>query len=274
MRNTRARGAVGRPPKGDDGAARNRILEAAIAVFSENGINASSIKDISLRAGVTPALVNYHFDDKEALISEALDRFVVPIVRRFWEAADLGLEPRGMLEEMIARVQAAAVESPWFLLLWSRELANVGGRLRDFLKSRLDERLAGLFLETVLAGQRDGSVNPDLAPELVYVSLVSFVCFASQARPGFEMVYRRHVSDLALQRHVCSLLLHGFADPGERRFHDSLERGAPGPRHHQPRHHRRPRSRPPGRPGVRSAGRPGRPGAGSAGGPSRRRSRP
>jgi AcrR family transcriptional regulator len=274
MRNTRARGAVGRPPKGDDGAARNRILEAAIAAFSENGIDASSIKEISRRAGVTPALVNYHFDDKEALISESLDRFVVPIVRRFWEAADLGLEPREMLEELIARVQAAAEKHPWFLLLWSRELANVGGRLRDFLKSRLDKRLADLFLETVLAGQRDGTVNPDLAPELVYVSLVSCVCLASQARPGFEMVFRSPVSDLALQRHVCSLLIHGLADPGERRIHDSLERGTPGPRQHQPRHHHRAPSRPSGRTGAGSAGRPGRPGTRSAGGPSRRRARP
>ena len=91
---------VGRPHKGDGGEARSRILEAALADFAENGIKASSIKSVSQRAGCTPALIHYHFNDKETLVKETLELHVVPVLRRFWETANLGLEPAEMIMEI------------------------------------------------------------------------------------------------------------------------------------------------------------------------------
>ena len=111
---------VGRPRKGDDGEARSRILEAAIYAFAETGIRASSIKAISLKAGCTPALVHYHFKDKETLVNEALNSHVLPVMNHFWETTELNLEPREMLLELVRRVRAASKNTPWFLSIWSR----------------------------------------------------------------------------------------------------------------------------------------------------------
>lgn len=204
---------VGRPRKADDGEAKSRILESAIMVFADVGIAASTVKEIARRAGVTPALIYYHFNDKDRLVTESLERHLVPVVMGFWEPAGLGLAPRDMLLEMVRRVREAARTAPWFLPIWSRELAKEGGSLREFLKPRLDRRLTALFLGAVKAGQKDGTINPDLAPELVYVTLVSSACFSSLARPGMELIWNSAITDEALEAHVLSFITKGIEAP-------------------------------------------------------------
>lgn len=64
---------------------REAIVNAAIEVFAERGAAGASIAEITRRAGVAQGLVNYHFGDKEHLISAVIDRwyealFAIPSV--------------------------------------------------------------------------------------------------------------------------------------------------------------------------------------------------
>lgn len=52
---------------------RERILDAACDVISANGIEDVRIARIATVAGVSPALVHYHFATREALLTEALE---------------------------------------------------------------------------------------------------------------------------------------------------------------------------------------------------------
>lgn len=62
-----------------------RILEAAINLFGENGANGTSLKAIAAEAGVSQALVVHHFGSKDGLQS-ACDRHVAAVVRANKEA--------------------------------------------------------------------------------------------------------------------------------------------------------------------------------------------
>ncbi len=53
--------------------ARERILDAACDVIAEHGIEDVRIARIATIAGVSPALVHYHFATREALLAEALE---------------------------------------------------------------------------------------------------------------------------------------------------------------------------------------------------------
>ena len=55
------------------GDARERILEAACDVIAEHGIDDVRIARIATAAGVSPPLVHYHFETREALLGEALE---------------------------------------------------------------------------------------------------------------------------------------------------------------------------------------------------------
>src|SRR5262245_37129162 len=51
---------------------RERIIEAAYRVLSEQGYRAASIKAIARAAGVAPGLIHYYFASKEELLVEVL----------------------------------------------------------------------------------------------------------------------------------------------------------------------------------------------------------
>ncbi|MEY2408041.1 MAG: hypothetical protein QOF48_711 [Verrucomicrobiota bacterium] len=58
---------------------RARILDGAEELFSERGFDRVSIRDITRKAGVNLASINYHFGSKEDLIAAVFERRVVPV---------------------------------------------------------------------------------------------------------------------------------------------------------------------------------------------------
>ncbi|MBU2675814.1 MAG: TetR/AcrR family transcriptional regulator [Gammaproteobacteria bacterium] len=53
---------------------QHKLLDAAIAAFSENGFKGTSTRDIAERAGVHHPLITYHFKNKERLWRAAADK--------------------------------------------------------------------------------------------------------------------------------------------------------------------------------------------------------
>src|SRR5260221_4491016 len=58
---------------------RSRILDVAEELFSEQGFDRVSIRDITRKAQVNLAAINYHFGSKEDLIAAIFERRVVPV---------------------------------------------------------------------------------------------------------------------------------------------------------------------------------------------------
>jgi AcrR family transcriptional regulator len=54
-------------------SARDRILQAACELIAERGIGGARIAQIARMAGVSTALVHYHFQTREILLAETLD---------------------------------------------------------------------------------------------------------------------------------------------------------------------------------------------------------
>lgn len=57
------------------------ILEAALQVFSDQGVSGASIRAIAKAAGCDPALIYYHFGSKEGIFEALLDRLFGEIQR-------------------------------------------------------------------------------------------------------------------------------------------------------------------------------------------------
>lgn len=62
----------GRALRGD--ATRERVLDAALEMFVEQGYRATSVRDIAARCGMTHPGLLYHFPSKAALLMAALQR--------------------------------------------------------------------------------------------------------------------------------------------------------------------------------------------------------
>jgi AcrR family transcriptional regulator len=61
---------------------RATILEAAVALFGENGYRATSISQIASRAGVVQSALHHHFGGKEQLLDAALKMHYPPADNR------------------------------------------------------------------------------------------------------------------------------------------------------------------------------------------------
>lgn len=82
---------------------RESLLDAAETLFSEHGIEAASLRQITQQAGANLAAVNYHFGSKDGLIRAVFARRLKPLLDeriRLLEACDL--EAEDGLEQVLA----------------------------------------------------------------------------------------------------------------------------------------------------------------------------
>lgn len=89
-----------------------RILDAAEDLFATQGINVTSLRSITQRAGVNSAAIHYHFGDKQALVQAIVARRVAPVNReRLNRLEDLETEscttPEQLLEAYLGPVVTA-----------------------------------------------------------------------------------------------------------------------------------------------------------------------
>lgn len=71
---------------------RDRILRAASDLFATTGFKATTLRDITERAGANLAAVNYYFRTKEDLITSAIEEAVRPLVAARTKALEVCLE--------------------------------------------------------------------------------------------------------------------------------------------------------------------------------------
>ncbi len=71
---------------------QERIVESAEGIFAEKGFAAMTLREVTERAGVNLAAVNYHFGSKEGLVTEIFRRRIEPINRGRMELLEAKLE--------------------------------------------------------------------------------------------------------------------------------------------------------------------------------------
>ena len=54
---------------------REELLQAALRVFAQRGVEAASMREIATEAGVVPGLLHHYFGKKELLILEVIERY-------------------------------------------------------------------------------------------------------------------------------------------------------------------------------------------------------
>src|SRR5687767_3442385 len=59
--------------RGRPGYDRDQVLAVAVALFNEQGYDATSVADLASRLGLTKSALYHHFDSKEQLLALALD---------------------------------------------------------------------------------------------------------------------------------------------------------------------------------------------------------
>ncbi|ABC36986.1 TetR/AcrR family transcriptional regulator [Burkholderia thailandensis] len=139
------------------GGTKARILDAAEDLFIEHGFEAMSMRQITSRAAVNLAAVNYHFGSKEALIHAMLSRRLDQLNEerlRILDRFDAQLGPHVTCEHVLGAMFIPALQASRdpqrggraFLRLIGRAYTDPSAFVRNFLTAHYAS-VAGRFFD-------------------------------------------------------------------------------------------------------------------------------
>jgi TetR/AcrR family transcriptional regulator len=101
-----------KPKKRDAEATQRRLLEAGAELFAEIGYEAATLERLAEAAGVTKAMVRYHFEDKGGLYRAVLEESFDHIALTIAAARDADLQPAVKLTAYVRTLAKAIQERP------------------------------------------------------------------------------------------------------------------------------------------------------------------
>ena len=166
---------MARPREFDEAVA----LDAAMDCFWREGYEATSVRDLAARMGITGTSLYNAFGDKRSLFRQALQRYAERSTRERIARLESTLPPkqavRAFLGEIVERSLDDLDRRGCLLVNSALEIAPHDAELGAAIAARLGE-IEAFFRRTVTAAQADGSVPPgrdpaDLARLLLGVTL-------------------------------------------------------------------------------------------------------
>jgi TetR/AcrR family transcriptional regulator, transcriptional repressor for nem operon len=154
---------MARPREFDEGV----VLDAAVLCFWNRGYEATSVKDLVERTGITAASLYNAFGDKRAIYERALDRYVEGSVASRIRRCET-LAPReaigAFFEEILKRSLGDRERKGCMLVNAALDVAPHDPDFRKIVTEVLAD-IEGFFLSCVKAGQGDGSITRSLPAE-------------------------------------------------------------------------------------------------------------
>ena len=194
---------------------REQLLDAATALFSEQGIASTTVAQIAAHVGVTSAMVHYYFKTRDQLLNTVIEERIKRFLTYVWDPVT-GREddPFTLAKDIVIRIIKASDLMPWIPQLWSREIVNEGVMLREKMIRHIPIDKLKQFEDCIAAAQKRGIVNPDIDPRWLFISIIGLTMLPLAAVKIFNRVptlVALNKDDLA--RHIIALLMHGLANP-------------------------------------------------------------
>lgn len=211
--------------KGDSEWIRERLLDAAEALFARKGYDATGLRDIGLRVGVSNATVLHHFGSKLALYRAVLDRLALA-TKALVESVETDPHepPLSALLEFLGRFGAWTQENPNYGHIAFREFTEK--IVRD---SHLDYHIEADVLrrlgEIVKRGQQEGAFRVDVDVDTFLVQLLTTVWLGEVSTETWAMLFfedREWFAERFRQQAMWNLLRALVVD--ERGLDDALAR--------------------------------------------------
>ena len=144
---------------------RDAICDAALALFAEKGIEATTIRDIAQRADAAEGTLYRHFEGKDDLAEWLYRRCAQELQSRLADATETAATPEEKLEALIRGVFDFFGDRPTsctYLLSRRSEDASGGGQASAQASTDVPPPL-GFFVEVITAGQEQGAFEDEEA---------------------------------------------------------------------------------------------------------------
>lgn len=193
-------------------AKKERILNAALKLFSQQGFHATTTKEIAAESGVAEGLIFYHFGDKRKLLLFLVNDFSFAAQLQE-DAGELSKLPadEALFQYGVAYLQFLRKNMDYLMLIWSPEL------IKDAEVSKEVSRLIGGFGAAGSSILKQAAGPPHQPEHTVQVAMMMMtssilVYCMLHSRFGEEAL---PLGDESYIRGLVRLLLHGMnEEPG------------------------------------------------------------
>jgi TetR/AcrR family transcriptional regulator len=146
-----------RTPRPSADATRERILAAALDLFSELSFDGATTREIAARAGVTQGLLNYHFSSKDELWRAAVDGLYAELNQALDSRAEglRGVDTLTVAKLLIREFIYFSATHPQLHRIITQECKNDGPRMDWMVERHIRpryEQTTALFTQLVKAG--------------------------------------------------------------------------------------------------------------------------
>jgi AcrR family transcriptional regulator len=181
------------------------ILDSAVALFTTKGYSATRMEDVAKRVGISKGLTYFYYKNKEdlfmALTKKAFDQFKEEFREVLRSKGKNGLE---MLTDLIEKIINFSSDQP----VYYHAIVNFLDVLKKYndksLRNEIDPMILDsihfhklleihhepvkLGIQMVSLGIKDGSIRPELQPEITFYTVWSMIIgFEKMSGPvGFE----------------------------------------------------------------------------------------
>ena len=166
---------------------RQRVLDAAEAVFAERGFGGATTREIAARAGIAKRMLFYYFASKEAVYRAVLERVVsgmVGIHEQF--RSDPG--PIGLAEAMEGITHFAAANLSAVRVL-TREMMDGGPYMAELAENYLGPLFAAGAAE--VERNMDAGIFRPGDPMHVLINVAGLTLYYFQMLPLLERIWKR-----------------------------------------------------------------------------------
>jgi len=191
---------------------REQIIDAAMRAFAQKGFTRATNKDIAHEAGITPGLIYYYFESKEALLNAIIEtrspiRFMTTLPQHM-----LAMPPQLFMRFMIQQV-LTILESENFVGLIRVILPEVvhgdNPELSSLLGSTFERILSflGSYLESKMQNGELRQANVSLTTQVIFGSLMGFLLRRQILRDPAALVFtHEQIADSIVETTLTGLL--------------------------------------------------------------------
>lgn len=168
------------------------ILDAAVNLFTSKGYTATRMEDVAKKAGISKGLTYFYYKNKEdlfmALTKKAFDQFKEEFRESFRSKGKNGME---MLTDLAQRIWNFSKEQP----VYYQAILHFLDLMRKYTNPKLRNEIDPLILDSVhfhkllelhheparigiqmvSQGIKDGSIRPELQPEITFYTIWSMI---------------------------------------------------------------------------------------------------
>jgi AcrR family transcriptional regulator len=158
---------------------RSHLVDVALRIILERGIDAVRIDEIVAEVGVTKGSLYWHFEDRNALVKAAIAEHIRRLSAEIIEGLSRAISESVSRDDYLSRI-APYIANPFD----DEQVQQRWGRLAVLVESRYDPELRAMMrdvqarhlavtVELMTEAQQSGKLRQDLDPRAVSVALTA-----------------------------------------------------------------------------------------------------